>query len=689
MKIIRKPNPSQFSTLAVYILKITLLAVIYHLAARLGLRMAYVQVNTSPVWPPTGIGLAALLLFGLRFWPGIAIGVLFGSLATGAPLILAIGMTLGNTLEVLVGAYALIRFVGFHNAIDRVQDVTGLTIIAILSTTISASVGTLTLMYIGQTEWIDFGNIWTTWWIGDLLGALVVAPALLVWITLAPQYQSKRAYLEGFIVIAVIASVSWYVFSYNPPAGIFHQAMIYVIFPFMIWAALRLGQRGATICISLVSGIAISGTIKGLGPFSMGSLNDSLVLLQTFTGVLALISLILAATTIERQKAVYALNLRVNDLATLNDSSRKLLDNFDFGSIYRTICELAVTRLGFDVAWIEPKELDIRSNSPITVYGIPQNSIFEIKALWEQNTTSTDWENVLIRTTDEIILPKNNTNLVYQSYAALPLVFSGEKFGVIKLLSKDKFFFTTEYLQLTQSYANLAAVAIQNTWLYDQVQQSNQQLHALSQRLLKAQEEERLHLSRELHDESGQLLAALSVQLGLLEKDSDKREIIKPRILELKKTASNLQENLHKLAIDLRPASLDHLGLVNAIQQHADEFSRQHTIQVEFEAVNMEKVRLSIEAETALFRIVQEALTNIGLHARATQVDVLISRNDNHVVIIIEDNGVGFSLPSITAELHLGLFGMRERIEMLTGEFTVESTTGKGTTVKAEVPYND
>jgi signal transduction histidine kinase len=290
---------------------------------------------------------------------------------------------------------------------------------------------------------------------------------------------------------------------------------------------------------------------------------------------------------------------------------------------------------------------------------------------------------------DDVTLLEENNQNGYHSYAALPLIFGGELIGVLKLLSKDKYFFTKECLQLTQSYANLAAVAIQNTWLFDQVQQRSKQLHALSRRLLRAQEEERLHLSRELHDESGQLLAALSVQLGLLEKHSDKNEIVKQRILEIKKTANDLQGNLHKLAVDLRPASLDHLGLVNAIQQHVDEFSRQHNIRIEFEAVNMENVRLPIEVETALFRIVQEALTNIGLHARASQVDVLISRNNNHIVTIIEDDGVGFSIPSITANQHLGLFGMRERIEMLNGEFTIESRAGKGTTVKAEVPYND
>ncbi len=680
---------SRIKGLTATIFQIVVLAVVYHLAARLGLKMAYEQVNTSPVWPPMGIGLAALLLFGLRLWPGITAGVLLGSLLNGAPPLLALGMALGNTLESLACAYALKKFISFHNAIDRVQDVIGLTIISILSTTISASIGTSTLLLINRTEWADFGNIWLTWWIGDLLGALVVAPALVVWLTPAPQKLTKRAYLEGFFLLAFIAVISWYVFSFRSSSGILHKSLIYVIFPIVIWAALRLGQRGATICIGLVSGTAILGTIKGVGPFSMGSLNDSLVLLQTFTGVLSFTSLILAASTIERQKASKALNQRVNDLATLNDSSRKFLDNFDFRSIYQTICELSVNRIGLDGAWIEIERIENQFKSPTTVYGISQDIVVKMKNVWEQNMTSPDWENVIIKTTDNISSPGDKNNEIFHSYAALSLVFNGEKKGVLKLLSKNKYFFTSERLQLIRSYANLAAVAIKNTWLYEQVQQGNKQLQALSQRLLKAQEEERLHLSRELHDESGQLLAALSVQMGLLKRDSANSEVISQRINELIKISNELQENLHILAVNLRPASLDHLGLVNALQQHTEEFSRQHNIQVEFEAVCMEDVRLSIEVETALFRVVQEALTNIVLHAQATRIDVLISRNNDLAAVIVEDNGVGFKLLAMTAEKHLGLFGMRERIEMLGGEFTIESTIGKGTTVKAEVPCND
>ncbi|MGB8980506.1 MAG: sensor histidine kinase, partial [Anaerolineales bacterium] len=269
--------------------------------------------------------------------------------------------------------------------------------------------------------------------------------------------------------------------------------------------------------------------------------------------------------------------------------------------------------------------------------------------------------------------------------------FSGKPIGTLKMLSQFKDFFSEDKQILLQSYANLAAVAIQNTWLFDEVRMSNRQLHALSQRLMKAQEDERLHLSRELHDESGQMLAALTVQLGLLDREADQPERIRSGITELNATTNTIRENLHRLAVNLRPASLDHLGLITALHQFISEFSRQNNIKVEFECVGMQdqENRLPIEIETALFRIVQESLTNVVLHAKATRVDVLLSRRHKRVSAIIEDNGIGFIPTVAMMEDQLGLFGMRERVEMLSGTFTIESSPGKGTTVKAEVPFND
>jgi signal transduction histidine kinase len=666
----------------IYLIKLLILAVFYHLAVRLGLKMAYVQPNTSPVWPPTGIAIAALLLFGHNLWPGVSLGVLLGSLLTGAPFNLALGMTLGNTLEALAIAICLGHFIDFHQDICRVQDVIYLLGVSFFGTMISATIGTMTLMLTGLGAKEFFQTIWTTWWIGDLLGALVVAPVLLVWTTPPPFLANRRSYIEGAIQLTLLGLITWYVFSNQPPVGVTHQALLYVVFPFMIWAALRFGQRGATTAIFLVSGIAIWGTAGGMGPFSMESKNDSLVLLQTFMGVVTLTMLILAAATIERRKATEALHQRIDDLATLNDSSKTFLDNFEIDRLYKTICKLSVERLGLDVTWIEAAD----QVTPFTaIYGIPQSMIQKLKDTWEKGVSFDHLDSIFVRTIDD--LPDLDPN--YQAYAAFPLIFGGKLVGLLKVLSRDKQFFHEERMPLIQSFTNLAAVAIQNTWYFGEVQISNKQLHALSHRLIKAQEQERLHLSREIHDESGQLLSALTFQLGLLEREAGHMESLNQRMAELKRTVNEIQDNLHQLAVNLRPASLDHLGLVTALEQYVEEFNRQYEIAVEFEAIGMQGKRLPGEVETAVFRIVQESLTNVALHAQATRVDILINIRNNHVIAIIEDDGIGFTVVSPTVESHLGLFGMRERVEMLGGKLTIESSPGKGTAVNVEVPCHD
>jgi signal transduction histidine kinase len=688
MDLLPKFSSPKIKSAGIYIVKILLLAAIYHLAARLGLKMAYVQFNTSPVWPPTGIALAALLLFGLDLWPGVSLGVLLGSLLTGADPRFALGITLGNTLEAVTGAYLLKRVANFDNALDHIRDVVGLAIVAVFCTVISASIGTLTLMLTGEGSWLAFGAIWSTWWIGDLLGALVIAPVLLVWLT-PPRFHARgRRYAEGILLLVLLILVTSYVFGGTTSNSILHLALIYLVFPFIIWAALRFEQHGTTLAILAISGIAIWGTVHGLGPFSHESLNDSLILLQTFTAVVSLTGLILAAATIERRNATEALKQRAEELATLNDSSKTFLDSFEIASIYHTICRLAVTRLGLDVAWIEVPAHEQENKLPNAVHGLPVEALSPQKDQWEKQTDLQPGTPFLIRSDDDLPRPAGEDR-VYHAYAAFPLVFSASTLGALKMLSRNQAFFTEDRRILIQSYANLAAVAIQNAWLLDEVRMTNRQLHALSQRLMKAQEDERLHLSRELHDESGQLLAALTVQLGLLERDALHPETIHAHIAELKQTAGSIQQNLHRLAVNLRPASLDHLGLVTTLQQYIHEFSRQYNIIVEFEAVGIQEKRLPIEIETALFRIIQESLTNVVLHARAEQVDVLLSLTEKRISVIVEDNGIGFApAPSMTED-QLGLFGMRERVEMLGGTFTIESAPGKGATIKAEVPYDD
>lgn len=660
----------------IYAVKIIILAVVYHLAARLSLKMAFMQANTSPVWPPTGISIAVLLIFGLSLWPGITLGVLGGSLLTGAPLSLAIGMALGNTLEAVIAVYLLKNRYQFHKSFDRISDVVAFALVSLISTVISATIGTLTLIIFTTTPLSVFFDILFTWWIGDLLGALVVAPAILVWHKPVSIKEKQKSLVEGMGLVIMIIIITWYVFSNQPPIDIVHQAMIYVIFPFIIWAALRFGQHGATASIGLISTIAIWGTVNGFGPFGQDSKNESLILLQTFMGVVALTSLILAATTIERRKAAQALQQRIKDLDTLNDASKSFLGTFNKSDIYYSICKIAVQKFNVTSAWIDMPAMNNGLHNPVAAYGIDYREIDSIKH--RQNFHENN-DQKKITPQDLVIIDTKRQIFVF------PLNFGKTSLGKLNIFH-DAEVLTEEKSLLFMSYANLAAVAIQNAWLFEEVSRGNEQLHALSQRLMKAQEEERLHLSRELHDESGQILAALMVELGLLNRSQEFESNLTIHLGNINKLSENLQHNLHRLAANLRPASLDHLGLVKALEQYTLDFSKQHSISVDFEAVGMDNYRLPPDIETSLFRVIQESLTNVALHAAASHADVLLTHRDSEIIAVVEDDGIGFTTSSPSIEKQLGLFGMKERIEMLHGQFSIESAPGKGTTIKVEVP---
>jgi len=271
------------------------------------------------------------------------------------------------------------------------------------------------------------------------------------------------------------------------------------------------------------------------------------------------------------------------------------------------------------------------------------------------------------------------------SWMGIPLTAGEHTIGLVLLEHVNPYAFTPEMLQWASAVASQAAIAIQNAWLFEQVRDGREHLQALSRRLVEVQEMERHYIARELHDDAGQALASLMVGLRLLERDGADRPAVIARSHELKTIADGILENLHRLAIDLRPASLDHLGLVAALRQHTETISDQHGIPVQFE-VTGEIERISGDMETAVYRIVQEALTNIIRHAQATRIDVLLKRRDGSLIVIVEDNGVGFD-PKIQQNGRLGMVGMQERAIMLGGTLTIESFPGTGTTVFLEVPW--
>jgi PAS domain S-box-containing protein len=275
------------------------------------------------------------------------------------------------------------------------------------------------------------------------------------------------------------------------------------------------------------------------------------------------------------------------------------------------------------------------------------------------------------------------------SWMGVPLFARGDVVGLFSLSKREPGYFNDEHVRLAEAMASQASVAVENAVLFEQMQASSLQMQSLSRRLVEVQEGERRRIARELHDEAGQALASLRYGLRLLEKKISKNGPAIQQVAELMRRTDTVIDGLHRLAADLRPASLDQVGLEAALRQYVRAAESQFGHGARFKSRGFNSDRLPTVIETALYRVVQEAMTNVVRHAQATRVDVLLERRGERVTVMIEDDGVGFMPDRVQREGHFGLLGVKERAEVLGGTLTVESAPGAGTTVVVEVPCAD
>lgn len=218
-----------------------------------------------------------------------------------------------------------------------------------------------------------------------------------------------------------------------------------------------------------------------------------------------------------------------------------------------------------------------------------------------------------------------------------------------------------------------------------------QQAHVeLLRRLVSVQEEERRRISRELHDQCGQDLTAMRLGLKVLEESRADDELNRPQFANLRELMDQVSREMHHIAIELRPPALDELGLQMAVDGYVNSWNSRTGIPVDVECRGMDRDRVPQEVETALYRILQEALTNVARHAHATSVSVILEKSELGVSVIIEDQGQGFDVGQLMSSdarrHHLGVLGMKERIKAVGGSLEIESNPGAGTTVFARVP---
>jgi PAS domain S-box-containing protein len=279
-------------------LEIAAVAALYVGAAKIGLTLSVAYSNVTPVWAPTGISLAALLLFGYRVWPGVAIGAFVANVTTPIPVWVAASIGVGNTLEALVGAY-LLRRVGFRAELDRVRNVLALLLFgAAVSTCISATIGTTALWLGDEIPGARYGFAWRLWWFGDAMGALLVAPLFLTWGSGPLRIHVRaRELIEEVAIFGLLVGASWIVFV----GGRWRYP--YLLFPLLVWCALRFRPRGASLAIFIIAAIGVIGTLEGSVPIGGATLTDSVQILQVLMGLLAVSTLVLAATITERESA--------------------------------------------------------------------------------------------------------------------------------------------------------------------------------------------------------------------------------------------------------------------------------------------------------------------------------------------------------------------------------------------------
>ncbi|HSP95683.1 MAG TPA: MASE1 domain-containing protein, partial [Candidatus Dormibacteraeota bacterium] len=295
--------------------RIALLATVYVVAGKLGLVITAVGGFATPVWAPTGLALAALVLFGHRLWPGVALGALLVNLWAGASAGVAVGISAGNTLEAVVGAYALRRVPGFDPGLSRLKDVLALIVLAaLLSTSVSPTVGVSTLFLGGVLPKAQILETWRVWWVGDVVGDIVVAPLLMAAPALREVLRDRRRLWEGLGIVLLLVVVGQLVFWLEPSTPVHLVVRPVSFFPLLIWAALRFGPGGGAAATFLASMLAIWGTASGTGPYADRALAERLTLLQSFMANLAGTTLVLAAVMTERRRAESALREAYDEL---------------------------------------------------------------------------------------------------------------------------------------------------------------------------------------------------------------------------------------------------------------------------------------------------------------------------------------------------------------------------------------
>ena len=618
------------------------LAGAYALAGKVSLAAASAHHVVSSIWPPAGIAVFALLKFGPGIWPGVAIGAFVLNVTNGISPAGALIIAAGNTLEGVAAAYLLTRIAHVHRALDRVRDALALIGFAgIVSTVIAATIGVAALAITRSAAWGEAPRLWLVWWTGDAVGVLVVAPLLLTWSE--PERDAAESPLpvveQLFTFLALVAATE---LLFRAPA-----VFVFLVFPMATWIALRLGRRAASTAVAAVMVIATWHTVAGNGPFTAFSALGNLFALQLFLAVLAAKSLLFAASRAE----------------TRSGRARLLQTESRYRLLARNLPDACIVLCDRDT------KLLLAEGPALAAAGFVK-------------------EEVEGRTIAELF------GAGHAEALATPFRLAFEGRSLEFEFSHHERTYLVRVLPLAErgSYASFAmALAVDITERHEsqrELAESRTRLQALSRQLLAAQEDERRRVAREVHDELGQALTGIKISLSALRSRAIRRPSVETdrRLLTVNEAIDSAIDAVRSIVLRLRPGVLDNLGPVAALEWEVQEFTRRSGLPVRL-ALPAEQIALDAERSTALYRTVQEALTNVLRHADASSVTVRLEIRRGALVLDVTDDGRGIADAELRNPRSMGILGMRERAMSCGGTLEVRRAAGGGTDVVLTVPY--
>jgi len=657
-----------------YAAALAVVAVAYYLAGRIGLELAYLDGAVAALWPPAGLGLAVLFLYGVRLWPAIVIGdLLLGDYS--APLGTVLAQTIGNTLAVIVAALLLQRLTDGRGGLERVADVMAFVACAVLAALISAAFGPLSLRLGDVIPADELGRVFRTWTLGDCAGVLVVAPVILTWATAGLRGIHRRELAEGSVALALLVALAEL-----PP----QRDVPYIVFPVLLWAALRLGPRGASAAVLVVCSITVWNTAQNDGPFVRESLTDSLLATQLFIAISALTSLVLAAVTAERTGAARALarseasqRALADEQAALRRVATLVASGAPPSGLFEQVTEEVARLLGMPGASL------MRYDGARTATVVGAWSEDDKPSLPVGSTIDLDGDTVVAK-----VLRSGKPQRVeryedargtlaeqlqrsgYRAAVAAPVTVAGDLWGALAAATRSDDPLPRNLETRLSDFADLVAQRLANA-------DAHQQLAASRARIVEVGDAERRRLERNLHDGAQQRLVSLALDLRMvdvmLEKDSAAAH---ERLTAAQDQLANALAELRELARGIHPAILTERGLGAALEGLVARAP------VPVEITDLPEERLAAPVEAAAYYVVAEAITNVAKYAQASNVTVSVRRSNGRATVVVADDGIGGADPA----LGTGLRGLADRLEALDGHLLVESPTARGTCISAEIP---